>query len=85
MLVAVYCLQTKEALAKAREKLEYIKDTVLIPRSLAGGRGRSCQLKLFSHVCVHMYVSALRTRQLLYICMYICTLSLLIKIKHLCL
>ncbi len=30
--------QTKEAVLKARDQIEYSKDTMLIPRGLAGGR-----------------------------------------------
>ncbi len=37
-VVMVSSSQTKEAVSKARGQLEYSKDTMLIPRGLAGGR-----------------------------------------------
>lgn len=48
MLYRLSSLQTEEALKKAREKLEFLRDVMMIPRNLAGEIRQSLMLLLSS-------------------------------------
>ena len=51
MLYRLSSLQTEEALKKAREKLEFLRDVMMIPRNLAGEIRQSLMLLLSSFLC----------------------------------